>query len=162
MITLSATRAFMGYHFEVPFSTIYVKELITRGKTEFMLQKVRVDKWLWSVRIFKSRSMATDACKSGKVKVDEDIVKPSQLIQRGNIIEVKKNGFIYTLKVVDLIQKRVSASLAQPCYEDLTPEEELNKYKDWFVGKGRSEFREKGLGRPTKKDRRKIDRFKDS
>ena len=126
-----------------------------------MLKKVRIDKWLWSVRIFKSRSMATDACKSSKIKVGEQNVKPSYLLQRGETVYVKKNGFNLTFKVVDLLEKRVSAVLAQPCYEDLTPPEELNKYTDWFVGKGRPELREKGAGRPTKKDRREIDRFKD-
>ncbi len=126
-----------------------------------MLKKVRIDKWLWSVRIFKSRSMATDACKSSKVKVGEQNIKPSYLLQRGETVLVKKNGFNLTFKVIDLLEKRVSAVLAQPCYEDLTPPEELNKYTDWFVGKGRPEAREKGAGRPTKKDRREIDRFKD-
>ena len=126
-----------------------------------MLKKVRIDKWLWSVRIFKSRSMATDACKSGKIKIGDANVKPSYLLKRDEVISVKKNGFDLTFKVVDLLEKRVSAVLAQPCYEDLTPEEELNKYKDWFVGKGRPEVREKGTGRPTKRDRREIDKFKD-
>ena len=125
-----------------------------------MLKKVRIDKWLWSVRIFKSRSMATDACKSGKVKIDDKPIKASYMVQREEILQVKKNGFDLTFKVVDLIEKRVSAVLAQPCYEELTPEEELNKYKNWYVGKGRPEMREKGAGRPTKKERREIDRFK--
>ena len=61
---------------------------------------------------------------------------------------------------VDLLEKRVGAPIAQKCYEDLTPEEELNKYNDWFIGKGRAERREKGAGRPTKRERRDIDRFK--
>lgn len=126
-----------------------------------MLKKVRIDKWLWSVRIFKSRSMATDACKSGKVKIKDANVKPSYMLQRAEIISVKKNGFNLTFKVVDLLEKRVSAVIAQPCYEDLTPAEEMSKYKDWFVGKGKPEVREKGTGRPTKKERREIDRFKD-
>ncbi|MEM6321842.1 MAG: RNA-binding S4 domain-containing protein [Bacteroidota bacterium] len=126
-----------------------------------MLKKVRIDKWLWSVRIFKSRSMATDACKAHKVKIDGKNVKPSYLVQRDEVVAVRKNGFDLTFKVVDLIDKRVSATLAQPCYEDLTSAEELNKYNDWFVGKAKPEVREKGAGRPTKKDRREIDRFKD-
>jgi ribosome-associated heat shock protein Hsp15 len=125
-----------------------------------MLKKVRIDKWLWSVRIFKSRSMATDACKSGKVKIKGNSIKPSYLLQREEIVEVRKNGFDLEFRVVDLLDKRVSATLAQPCYEDLTPEEEMNKYKDWFVGKSRAEVREKGAGRPTKKERRDIDRYK--
>lgn len=125
------------------------------------MEKVRIDKWLWSVRIFKSRTMATDACKSNKVKVNEELVKASSSVVRGDILEVKKNGFILSYKVVDLISKRVSATLAQPCYEDLTPLEELNKYKDWFVGKAQAERREKGAGRPTKRERRDIDKYKD-
>lgn len=125
-----------------------------------MLDKVRIDKWLWSVRIFKSRTLATDACKSGKVKIGGANMKPSYMLQRDEIVQVHKNGFHFQFKVLDLIQKRVGAPLAQACYEDLTPEEELNKYKDWYVGKGAAEKREKGTGRPTKKERRSIERFK--
>lgn len=126
-----------------------------------MLKKVRIDKWLWSVRIFKSRSMATDACKSGKVKIDDKNVKPSYLLQREEIVQVKKNGFNMVYKAVDLLEKRVSAALAEPCYENLTPADELNKYNDWYIGKARPEIREKGAGRPTKRERREIDRFKE-
>ena len=125
-----------------------------------MLQKVRIDKWLWSVRIFKSRTLATDACKSGKIKIGEKTIKASYLVQREEEISVFKGGFYLKFKAIDLIQKRVSAPLAQACYENLTTEEEMNKYKDWFVGKGASERKEKGAGRPTKKERREIDDFK--
>ena len=125
-----------------------------------MLKKVRIDKWLWSVRIFKSRTMATDACKSGKVKIEGVSVKPSYLLQRDETVAVRKNGFDLTFKVVDLIQKRVGAPQAQLCYEDLTPQEELDKFKNWFVGKAAAEKRERGAGRPTKKERRQIDGFK--
>lgn len=124
------------------------------------MDKVRIDKWLWSVRIFKSRTMATDACKSGKVKIKGANIKPSYLVEREELVEVRKNGFDLQFKVVDLIQKRVSAPLAQACYLDLTPPEELNKYQAWFVGKAGAEKREKGAGRPTKKERRTIDDFK--
>lgn len=123
--------------------------------------KVRIDKWLWSVRLFKSRSMATDACKAGKVKIKDSNVKPSYLVTSGEEIEVKKNGFNLTFKVLQIIEKRVSATLAAPCCEDLTPLEEINKYKEWFVGKAGAEFRQRGEGRPTKKERREIDDFKD-
>ncbi|MFK7932305.1 MAG: RNA-binding S4 domain-containing protein [Saprospiraceae bacterium] len=125
------------------------------------MEKVRIDKWLWAVRIFKSRTMATDACKSSKIKINEVNVKPSYLVQRDEIVQVKKNGFDLTFKVIDLLEKRVGAPIAVKCYEDLTPAEELNKYQNWFVGKSSPERREKGAGRPTKRDRRKIDRFKD-
>jgi ribosome-associated heat shock protein Hsp15 len=125
------------------------------------MDKVRIDKWLWSVRIFKSRSQATDACKSGRVKIGEKNVKPSYLVTRKEIVYVKKEGFNLTFEVVDLINKRVSATLAQPCYKNLTPAEELNKFKDWFIGKAHAERREKGTGRPTKRERREIDEFKE-
>lgn len=125
-----------------------------------MSGKVRIDKWLWSVRLFKSRSMATDACKSGKVKLSGKTAKSSSLVSQGDIVEVKKNGFNLTFRAVQLIEKRVSATLAAPCIEDLTPPEELSKYKDWFTGKAAPEFRERGDGRPTKKERREIDEFK--
>ncbi|MBK8628244.1 MAG: RNA-binding S4 domain-containing protein [Saprospiraceae bacterium] len=124
------------------------------------LKKIRLDKWLWAVRLFKSRTMSTDACKAGKVKLNGNSLKPSYLLTIGETIEVKKNGFNLTFKVNQLLEKRVSAVLAAPCFEDLTPQDELNKYKDWFVGKSGSEFRDRGEGRPTKKDRRELDDFK--
>jgi ribosome-associated heat shock protein Hsp15 len=105
--------------------------------------------------------MATDACKAGKVKIKDSNVKPSYLVIAGEVIEVKKNGFNLTFKVLQIIEKRVSATLAAPCFEDLTPLEEINKYKEWFVGKAGAEFRQRGEGRPTKKERREIDDFKD-
>ena len=126
-----------------------------------MSKKVRVDKWLWSVRIFKTRTKATDACKSGKIKIGETNVKPSLLVTGGETLFVKKEGFNLIIKVVEIIDRRVSATLAQPCYENLTPEEEMNKYKSWYVGKGAAERRERGAGRPTKKERREIDGFKE-
>jgi len=126
-----------------------------------MPKKVRIDKWLWSVRIFKTRTKASDACKSGKVKIGDGNVKPSLLVTGGELVSVRKEGFNLTFKVVSLIEKRVSATLAQPCYENLTPEDEMNKYKDWYVGKASPERRERGAGRPTKRDRREIDEFKD-
>lgn len=125
------------------------------------LDKVRIDKWLWSVRIFKTRTLATESCKTGKVKVEGTNVKPSYSLQRGETIHVKKEGFDMTYKVVELIEKRVGAPIAVTCYEDLTPPEELDKYKSWYIGKSGAETRARGEGRPTKRDRRKLDRFKD-
>ena len=124
-------------------------------------EKTRVDKWLWSVRIFKSRTLASDACRSGNVKIAGKSVKPSHVIQEGAVVGVRKNGFDMTFLVQKIITKRVSAPLAQECYVNQTPEEEMNKYKDWFIGKARAEIREKGTGRPTKRERREIDWFKD-
>ena len=126
-----------------------------------MEEKVRIDKYLWAIRIFKSRTIATEACKEGKVRMRNEPVKASALITIGDVIDVQKDGFKLTYKVVQLIEKRVSPLLAKPCYEDLTPEEEINKYKSWFIGKGGPERRERGAGRPTKRDRREIDDFKE-
>jgi len=123
-----------------------------------MLEKVRVDKWLWSVRIFKSRTLATSACKSGKVKIDGVSLKPSYSLQRDEILEVRKNGFNLRFKVVDLLQKRVGAPIAQNCYEDLTPEEELAKLD--LMRYNIDGYRQRGSGRPTKKERRNLDNFK--
>lgn len=124
------------------------------------VDKVRVDKWLWAVRLFKSRSLASDVVKSGKVKLDGKTVKASYAVQPGDVLEVKKNGFTLQIEVVKKIEKRVGAPLAVACFNDRTPAEELNKYKTWFIGKGQAEFRDKGDGRPTKKERREIDDYK--
>ncbi len=124
------------------------------------MDKTRVDKWLWAVRIFKSRSMAADACKNGRIKLNGNILKPSYNVNRGDILMVRKDHFNFTFKVIDVIDKRVSAKLAEPCYENQTPPEELNKFKTWFLTGQPNEFRDKGTGRPTKKDRREIDDYK--
>ena len=126
-----------------------------------MTKKVRVDKWLWSVRIFKSRTLATTACKTNKVKIGEVSLKPSYQLEGGEILFIRKNGFDLQFKVDKLIEKRVGAPLAVECYTDLTPAEELNKYNDWFIGKAAPERRQKGAGRPTKRERREIDQYKD-
>lgn len=125
-----------------------------------MQEKMRIDKWLWCVRIFKSRTIAIDACKAGKIKAGTVALKPSHLVQPGDLIEVRKNGFNFQFQVIGLLKSRVSAPIAQRCYANLTTEEELNKYNDWFVGKGTPEKREKGAGRPTKRERRQIEGFK--
>ena len=125
------------------------------------LDKVRVDKWLWSVRIFKSRTLASDVCKQGHVKVRGKSLKPSTTIARGDVLQVRRNGYDMQYEVVDLREKRVGAPVAVTCYNDITPEEELRKFDAWYVGKGRPEVREKGAGRPTKRERRVIEDFKD-
>lgn len=122
---------------------------------------MRIDKWLWNVRIFKSRTKATNACKSGAIKNGELRLKPSSIVAPEDIITVKKNGYNLIFKVNKLIPKRVNATLASPCYDNLTSEDEMNKFKNWFIGKGAAEKREPGSGRPTKRDRRELDDFKD-
>jgi ribosome-associated heat shock protein Hsp15 len=128
------------------------------------LTRIRVDKWLWAVRIFKSRTIATNACKGNKVSLlDGATLKASSSIERGMTILVKKEGYNLVFKIVELLEKRVSAKLAEPCYENLTAAEELNKFKEWHLhNRPNTEFRKKGIGRPTKRDRRDIDKFKDS
>lgn len=125
------------------------------------MEKLRIDKWLWSVRIFKTRTLSAKNCKGGNIKINGDKAKPSSNISIDDIVGVHKNGFDLTFKVVKLISKRVGSPLAVVCYENLTSEEELNKFNSWFIGKGRPEIREKGSGRPTKKERRVIDEFKE-
>jgi ribosome-associated heat shock protein Hsp15 len=124
------------------------------------MEKTRVDKWLWAVRIYKSRTMAADACKNGKVKLNDTILKPSSMVSKRDIIFVRKDHFNLSFKIVEIIDKRVSAKLAEPCYENITPLEELNKFKNWFLTGRPNEFRDKGMGRPTKRDRRNIDEHK--
>lgn len=126
------------------------------------MNKIRIDKWLWSIRIFKSRTLATDACKGGKVKVGGISVKPSYLIGEGDTVVVRKNGFNFEFRAITLIEKRVGAAIAVTCYEDVTPAEEKTKYAEWFSNATPSaEKRERGTGRPTKKERRVIDDLKD-
>lgn len=125
------------------------------------MDKVRVDKWLWAVRIFKSRTLAGNTVRQGKVRVNGAVVKPSTAVEIGHRVTVQKNGFGLEYEVLKLIDKRVGAPIAVTCYSDHTPQEELDKYKDWFVGKSGTEFREKGTGRPTKKNRRELGKFKE-
>lgn len=124
------------------------------------MKKVRVDKWLWSIRIFKTRTLSTNSCKAGKIKINDSSIKPSYQLVGGETLQVVKNGFNLVIQVDSLINKRVSAPLAQECYTDLTPADELKKFDSWFIGKKGVEHRDKGLGRPTKKERREIEGFK--
>ena len=124
------------------------------------MDKMRIDKWVWAVRLYKSRTIAAEACKTGKVKLNGTNAKPSALVQINDNIELKKNGFALTFKVISLLKSRVGAAIAVGCYENTTPAVELNKYKNWFLGKSGAEMRERGAGRPTKKERREIDDFK--
>lgn len=124
------------------------------------MEKVRVDKWLWSVRIFKSRTLATNYCKTGRVTINGTKAKPSSMVSQGDRLVVDKNGYKFQFAVLKLLAKRVGAPIAVLAYNDLTPEEELNKYESWFVGKAQPEVRDKGSGRPTKRDRRDLDIYK--
>ena len=118
---------------------------------------IRIDKFLWSVRIFKTRSIASEECRKGRIIINNVQVKPSRIVTKGEIITVKKLPLVFTYRVIEPIEKRVSAKLAVNFVEDLTPEEELSKLN--VKHSGISSFREKGTGRPTKKERRNLDRF---
>ena len=125
------------------------------------MEKTRIDKWLWSVRIFKSRSRATQACKSGKVKVNGGKCKPARPVIAGELVSVDKNGLKLQFKILDLLKTRVAYAIAKDCYEDLTPNEEREKFRAFHHRRLSGEDRDRGLGRPTKRDRRAIENFKE-
>lgn len=125
-----------------------------------MAENVRVDKWLWAVRIFKTRSQATEACKKGHVSIGNSTLKPSRMVQVGETILVRKPPITKSLKILALAEKRMSAKLILDFVEDVTPPEEIElleiqKNMRWFD-------RDRGTGRPTKKDRRELDNFFDA
>ncbi len=116
----------------------------------------RIDQWLWAVRIYKTRTMATEACRKGKVSIGQQVVKPSRQVKTGDVVVVRKPPVNYHFRVLGLLCKRVSAQVAADFVEDITPQEELVKkeFKDTFFVR-----RPKGTGRPTKKDRRNLDKM---
>ncbi len=121
-------------------------------------ENLRIDKWLWAVRIFKTRSQAADACKKGKILIDEVPVKPSRIIKKGEIVFVKNPPVTYQYKVLGLLGNRQSAKIVVDYVEDVTPEEEKEKLEiKRFTG---FEIRDRGIGRPTKRERRLIDQLK--
>ena len=115
---------------------------------------VRIDKWLWAIRAYKTRSLAAEACKSNKISVNGANAKPSKEIKAGDIICVKKMPVIYTFRVIEPIGNRQGAKNVHLYAENLTPQEELDKLTMHLT---LSIQRDKGTGRPTKKDRREID-----
>lgn len=122
------------------------------------MDTMRLDKWLWTVRLFKTRSQATEACKGGKIKMSGVNAKPSKEIRAGDEIDIVQGGIRKTVLVKQLSKNRVGAKLVPELMEDLTPAEELEKLE--MARKINYERRQKGLGRPSKKDRRNIDRLK--
>jgi ribosome-associated heat shock protein Hsp15 len=123
-----------------------------------MERGIRIDKWLWAVRIFKTRSLASEACRSGKVKILDQAVKPSHEVKLDEVITVSQSPITKTVKVIALIGNRVSAKLVAGAMEDLTPQEEYQKLK--LMKETNFEFRERGIGRPTKRERREIEFLK--
>jgi len=116
---------------------------------------MRVDKYLWCTRYFKTRSIATNAVKKGHVKVNDAIVKPSRNIYPMDIVSVRKNQINYVLQVLDLPESRLGAKLVDIYRKDITPKENLEKLD--LLKYSKDYYRKKGTGRPTKKDRRDID-----
>ena len=119
--------------------------------------EARLDKWLWAARIFKTRSIAADACKNGRVMLNGVKLKPSRMVKEGEIIQVRKPPVTYSFKVLKAIQNRVGAKLVPEVLENVTtPDQyellEMNRISG-FVGRAR------GTGRPTKKERRELDNF---
>jgi len=123
------------------------------------MTELRIDKYLWSVRIYKTRSKAADACRKGRVEVNEHPAKPSLTVKINDLIKVRKLPATFTYKVKDLPSARVSAKLAVEYIMDMTPDNEKEK----LTGRILPNFgvRTRGSGRPTKKERRNIDRIRD-
>jgi ribosome-associated heat shock protein Hsp15 len=122
-------------------------------------KSVRIDKFLWSVRVFKTRSIASEECKKGRIIINNIQVKPSRIVVKNETVIVKKPPVTYTYRVTEPIENRVSAKLVEQYIEDLTSEEEKSKLtvRQPLV----SGYRDKGTGRPTKKERRLIDKLSD-
>jgi ribosome-associated heat shock protein Hsp15 len=120
---------------------------------------MRIDKYLWCVRYYKTRTLATTACKKGHVRVNGDIVKPSREVYAQDKIEVRLNQIKYQITVNDLPESRVGAKLVDIYRIDNTPKEQFEAQE--LLKFAKDYYREKGVGRPTKKDRRDIDEFND-
>lgn len=119
--------------------------------------EVRIDKWLWAVRIFKTRTIATDACKKGRVMLGDVPAKPARMIKAGDIIKVRKPPVTYSFRVLALTENRLGAKLVPEYMENITPRSELDLLEivkiSGFID------RRKGLGRPTKREGRELSRF---
>ena len=118
---------------------------------------MRIDKYLWSVRVFKTRTLATTACKKGQVKIDDKSCKPSKEVFGNEVILVRKNQINYQIKVLDLPSNRVGAKIVDLYRKDCTPEEEFEKTA--LLKYSKDYYRKKGTGRPTKKDRRDLENY---
>jgi len=121
------------------------------------MNEARIDKWLWAARIFKTRSIAADAIKNGRVSIQGMNVKPSRMVKVGEVISVRKPPVTYSFKILKTIEQRVGAKLIPEVYENVTPPDqyellEMNRISG-FVN------RQRGTGRPTKKERRALDEF---
>ena len=119
----------------------------------------RIDKYLWAVRLFKTRSLASNMVKTGKVLMDGEAVKASREMKVGDRFSIKRNTAIFSYEVIDLLENRVGAKLVENYLRDITPLEEVEKYKEYQLAQ--KQYREMGYGKPSKKDRRNIRKFLD-
>lgn len=122
-------------------------------------EKLRIDKYLWAIRQFKTRTLASDACKAGRVKLDGNNIKPSHEVRPGEVYQIAKGPDRKVIRVVGLLENRVDAKTAVGFYEDITPVEHTHAFKSMFHAPMLK--RDRGTGRPTKRDRREIDDLKD-
>lgn len=125
-----------------------------------MNSEARIDKWLWAARVYKTRTLASDACKNGRITINGALAKPSRTVKVGDQVGVKKSPITYTFRVLQAIEKRVGTKLLPEVFENITPPEqyellEMNRISG-FIDRAR------GTGRPTKKDRRALDDFADT
>ena len=120
---------------------------------------LRLDKYVWCVRLAKTRSQASESISKGKIKVNDSVVKPSREPKVGDILQFSKNTAQYSFKIIQLLDKRIGAKLVEEYIIDITPIEEIEKYKLYNLTQ--SVYRENGSGKPTKKDRRDINDFYD-
>ena len=124
-----------------------------------MTEEARIDKWLWAARIFKTRSIAADACKNGRVTMNNVCVKPSRMVKAGEVVSVKKPPVTYSFRILKTIEQRVGAKLIPEIYENVTDPKQYELLEmiriSGFVDRAR------GTGRPTKKERRALDAFTD-
>ena len=119
--------------------------------------EVRIDKWLWAVRLYKTRSLATEACKKGKVLIQNVAVKPSRTLKVGDIIQIKQNPVVYSFKVIALAQNRMNAKLVPGFMENVTTPDQLELIE--LAKIAAQSGRARGTGRPTKKDRRELEDY---
>ena len=121
------------------------------------MEEARIDKWLWAARIFKTRTIAADACKNGRVTIEVVNVKPSRMVKVGETVSVRKPPITYSFRILKTIEQRVGAKLLPEIYENVTAPEQYELLEmtriSGFVDRAR------GTGRPTKKDRRSLDAF---
>ncbi|MBQ2065282.1 MAG: RNA-binding S4 domain-containing protein [Paludibacteraceae bacterium] len=122
-----------------------------------MAETLRIDKWLWTMRLFKTRTIATEECKKGRIVVGGTPVKPSFVVTAGMEINVKRPPVVYTYRIIELTQNRVGAKDVTRYMIDITPSSELKLLED--IKLATSGVRDRGTGRPTKKERRELDDF---